>query len=134
MGAWDVGPFQNDDALDWLGTFFRTPGLVAAEAAFQAIPSEDSHYLDAGVASECVAAAEVVAALRGRPGPRLPRVLLTWSLLSRWRGLAKPEICAAARRAIQRIAANSELRDLWLESPSRNEWQAGMDDLVIRLS
>ncbi|HEU4566145.1 MAG TPA: DUF4259 domain-containing protein, partial [Gemmatimonadaceae bacterium] len=46
---------------------------------------------------------------------------------------ARPELVALARRAVERIAAESELRDLWAESDDFEAWEASVADLRARL-
>jgi hypothetical protein len=38
-----------------------------------------------------------------------------------------------ARRAVERVRLNSELKDLWLEAEGLNEWSAVLRDLEARL-
>ena len=67
MGAWGFGPFENDDALDWMEDFY-VEGVSAVEAAFQNVSSSLAEgFIDSPEASMAVAAAEIVAAAHGVP-------------------------------------------------------------------
>jgi len=72
MGAWGSGPFDNDDAADFISGIAKTtnPGVVAAvmgDAMLAATASDG--YIEAPEMSRAVAAASVVASLRS---PTLP--------------------------------------------------------------
>ncbi len=60
MGAWGLGPFDNDDAADWVYTL-EDEGLPAIESALDL----GDGYVEAPAASEAVAAAAVVARAKG---------------------------------------------------------------------
>lgn len=69
MGAWGMGAFENDDASDWLAAL---DGAVPQRLrlTFERVTAiEPELYLEAPAASEAVAAAEVVTAMLGKPGP-----------------------------------------------------------------
>lgn len=76
-GAWDAGPFDNDDALDWVWELESSVDLSAVEAALKAAANGGS-YLEAPTGSAAIAAAEVVAALLGNPHPQLPDEIRSW--------------------------------------------------------
>lgn len=100
MGAWGFGPFENDDALDWAQSFVESedglsggqtdePGkidLIVGPLALAAGGMEDEDdedgdgeseegeggdYVEADLASHAIAAAEVIAAVRGKSHPDL---------------------------------------------------------------
>ena len=88
-----------------------------------------------------VAAAEVVAALvvsaKGAAAedgalPAVPRELVDWA--SKDKSGAPPDLVYLARRAVERVRTNSELKDLWLEAEGLNEWSAALRDLEARLN
>lgn len=127
MGAWGVGSFENDDAMDFAGSL---SDLTAVESAFEALEREGVDYLQGPECSVAVAAAEVVAALGGRPAELLPEEVADWT---RGRPAAAPRLVRRARAAVERVLAGSELRDLWGESDSWTEWSGRMADLKSRL-
>lgn len=73
MGAWGSGSFENDDALDWLTDFCDDPdkGLIA-DALTTVAEMDDSEYLEAPDCCVAIAAAEIVAALKGAPNSTHP--------------------------------------------------------------
>jgi hypothetical protein len=130
MGAWGAGIFENDDALDWLGDF-RAEGIQAAAAALADVLALKGEYLEAPLASRAVAAAEVVAAASGRPGANLPDDLTEW--LASHQVPQSAELLRNASAALTRVMAESELRDLWVDSEEFNAWEASLQDVLSRL-
>jgi hypothetical protein len=127
MGAWGAGNFENDDALDWLAVL-QAEGLPAAGAAIQDVLTLADDYLEAPTCCAALAAAEVIAALRGRPAPRLPDELVEW--LARVSGDPGEELTTNARNAVDAIRRSSELRELWEDD---EEWKQEVDGLHARL-
>ena len=68
MGAWGIGTFENDDAGDWVDRLEESEGLTLLTETL-APAADPSGYLEAPTCTEALAAAEVVAALAGRPAP-----------------------------------------------------------------
>lgn len=130
MGAWDVGPFDNDAALDWISDLDEAEGWspVAAVLRF----AEVEGYVDAEDACEALAAAEVVAAGLGRPRADLPEEA-TW-FLGRVTVQPPAEIVGLAGVAVQRILGeDSELRELWDDTTDLDAWLRETRGLVERL-
>jgi len=129
MGGWGAGSFENDDALDFLGELgSKEPEdlkVILASAA------EHQGYLEAPESSVAVAAAEVVAAANGKSAQSVPRQISEW--IGRFEGAPSAEMTGLARRAVERVRLNSELKDLWLEAEGLNEWSAVLRDLEGRL-
>jgi Domain of unknown function (DUF4259) len=130
MGTWDTGSFENDDAMDWVAEL-EIDGLGAVDAAFDALFDALENYLDAGLCANALAAAEVVAALRGRPAADFPVEVEDW--LAAHPGAPGDELAAAARRAVDLVLGDSELAELWSESPEAPAWRAGVEELRARL-
>jgi hypothetical protein len=135
MAGWGTGSFENEDAQSFLGRLnsLGTDDLrqVLARAADQA------DYLEAPESSIAVAAAEVVAELvvvaeEGASSPAASRDLVNW--ISKIETGAPPDLVDLARRAVERVRTDSELKDLWLEAEGLNEWNAALRDLEARLS
>jgi hypothetical protein len=132
MGTWGAGSFENDDAADWAAEFceIRDEELLS-EALTRAAEAEAGEYLEAPDASVALAAAEIVAALNGAPHPQLPEEVGEY--VPNLRTKAGPELTSLALRAVGRVKADSELKDLWDESGEALEWRAAVDDLEARL-
>ncbi len=129
MGAWGTGVFDNDAALDWFDALERR-GADAVLAALQAI-SEEGDAIEVDQAREALAAAEIVAAALGRPDADLPGEASDW--VQAHGGGIGDELLPAATGAVTRIRERSDLRDLWEEGDSLQEWLGGVDELLGRL-
>jgi len=132
-GAWDMGPFDNDDALDWVWELSESDDLTVVNQALQNV-IDTSGYLEAPTASMAVAAAEVVAALKDRPKAQLPAEVVEWVKMHG--SEVDATLVAAARQAIARIRDedSSELAQLWSESGDAAEvWRSELTDLEQRL-
>jgi len=127
MGAWGSGPFENDDALDFV---FEIEGVDSLKAAFEGAKDD---YIDAGVASEIVVAAECVAAMAGSAHPGMPE-----ELAERLKDFPRPEadLLTQASEALAAVAKDSELVELWNEdgpNEDSDKFHAEMDGLAERL-
>lgn len=140
MAGWGTGSFENEDAQGFLGRL-NSLGIddlrpILARAADQA------DYLKAAESSTAVAAAEVVAALvvsakgiaaeDGAWPPTMPGEVVDW--IGKNQAAAPPDLIGVARRAVERVRTNSELKDLWLEAEGLNEWSAALRELEARLN
>jgi Domain of unknown function (DUF4259) len=151
MGAWDAGSFQNDTALDWVGTLCESGDSEAVRVALtrareERIPPQPSligrlllgrrriePYLEADVASEALAAAEIVAFWLGHPDSHLPEQLEAWA--RQHSTSFTPEFVTLARQAVTAIKTKSELKDLWEEGNGivAPKWHGAIADLERRL-
>jgi hypothetical protein len=130
MGTWGLGNFENDDALDWVFELEQAKDLAPLGEALDVIVESHGDYLDAYDCARALAAAEVVAALAGKPDPSLPEEVRNW--LS-----GRPGVDAAmrnrARQAVAAIMDSSELRELWEETDESDQWQHLVSGLLQRL-
>jgi Domain of unknown function (DUF4259) len=130
MGAWGLGPFENDDAMDFIADLETTEGTGHLGTIFSTIPDEIDSYVEAPEAAAAIAAAEVVAALLGRANPQQPPEVTQW--VARQAGVDS-SLFREALRAVRRIQERSELRELWEEGADLPQWEASVSDLVARL-
>jgi hypothetical protein len=149
MGAWGAGSFENDWALDWLANFRECEDVDFVRAALRHVvehggtkqyPSSvilrllgrphRTDWLDADVAAQALAAAEIVAAWRGHLAAKLPRDLPAW--LQQHATLSQPDLVPLAQKAVSIVKTNSELQVLWEEGEA-DRWQNAVEDLEQRL-
>lgn len=130
-GAWDSGSFDNDDAQDWVAQCIRSKGATRIATALEAALSDG--YIDAPECSAAVAAAEVVAAARGRPSASVPKELVSWLTQQPKDEIAK--LAPVASKAVSRVqnGPKSELQETWKGSPEFAAWRGHMQDLAARL-
>ncbi|HEX6106490.1 MAG TPA: DUF4259 domain-containing protein [Gemmatimonadales bacterium] len=131
MGAWGVGTFENDEASDWIYQLEETTDAELLTSTLRAA-AEPEGYLEAPTCSEALAAAEVVAALVGRPSPDLPEEVRSWVAAHRVR--VPDDLRALSVRAIDQVAADSELKELWAETKEQREWADRLEELRGRLA
>jgi hypothetical protein len=131
MGTWGVGAFQNDDAMDWVAALSSARDASVLRIAFDTVLNDDEAYIESPEASVALAAAAVVAAAIGAPGPELPLAVADW--LAHHRGDVMSATVREAREAVSRVISHSELRDLW-EDSDVSEWEVGVAHLLKRLA
>ena len=132
MGAWGTGPFENDDALDFVAEVEEGGGKAIA-AAVKAVPAKG--FVEAPAGSNALAAGEIIAAARGRSMTDLPEEVTAWIKESAWK--PKPDLIASAASAVKRVleSTDSELRELWEEAADDDAaaWRKSVQDLLNRL-
>ena len=129
-GAWGEGSFDNDDALDWATACSATKSVGPVRQALQRALAEKFLQLPDGAST--IAAAEVVAAAKGRPNPKLPADLAAWT--KRQPATALVQMAPLASRALARVrdAKVSELRQSWDEVGAK-KWFGAVAELESRL-
>lgn len=130
MGAWGAGSFENDDTMDWVIDLEESGDVGFVVEALRAACDDECLWASEG--SMAVAAAEVVAALAGRPGPGSPEGVESWV---RGRDGVERETVALATRAVERVrnGPGSELLELREEAGQPEERYEGVEDLLGRL-
>lgn len=132
MGAWGADSFENDDALDWLADFCDDPEEGFVLAALKSCAEADAGaYLESPECCAAVAAAELVAALKGSGDADLPEDVSACLADSNIK--PEPYLVETALKALARIKSGSELKELWDDSEQAGEWQEAMSDLESRL-
>lgn len=126
MGAWNPGNFSNDIALDYVS---RIASMDDLKRPIDSIVSGLLDYIDADLACEALAAADLLAGMLGRPATDLPEK--THDLLSTF-SEPSPDMLTLARTAAARILEDSELAELWNEEESQ-AWNDVVGDLIQRL-
>lgn len=132
MGAWGTGSFDNDDAGDWVVEMEAAEDFDPISSAFAAVLEVGDDYLELPEAGAGIAAAEVVAALLGKPSSE---ILLLDGVMAWISGKPHPpdRIVKQARRVVKRVLKDSELKEIWQESADAAAWQQGVEDLLRRL-
>ncbi len=133
MGSWGVLPFENDDALDWVWELEDAEDFAVLELSLEHVAAaEPNEYVEAADAEEALAAAEVVAALLGKPLEELPEPVEAFLERNRSKK-PNPELVSLAAKAVKRIQTSSELKELWEASDDAEKWDEVVDDLLSRL-
>ena len=129
-GVWNVGSFENDDALDWVSECTQSSSITPVTRAFETVLQAE--YIEAPDGAIAIAAAEAVAAAVGKPSESLPAELRVWIERQPREKLA--QLAPTARKALTRILDPkvSELQQLWSEGDNR-KWTAAVTELAARL-
>ena len=136
MGAWGPGIFANDDAAGWALRIADSADVGELSAALAEAAEASPRWLEAPSGSIALAAAEVVAAMIGRPSSALPHDLADWVAMRR--DAVGPHLVDLANRAVAAVVQDtgqSELRQLWDDAApdDRSAWLAAVADLKSRL-
>lgn len=129
MGTWGHGTFENDGASDWVYELEKARDLSVIEAALDAVIGA-ADFLESSDCCNALAAAEVVAALRGKPSAELPPEVTAWVS---GRKAAPLPLVTKSMSAVVRILGDSELKELWAESGEVGDWESSVHDLKRRL-
>jgi hypothetical protein len=132
VGTRGFSAFDNDDAMAWVaglqGSQDTTP-IVCALRAVTDLP--ENEYLELPEAANAVAAAEVVACLKGAGPSSLPAEVEAW--LGSHGSIGTEELVPLALRALDRVKTDSELKELWDDSDESDEWYNAIRYLETRL-
>ncbi len=133
MGAWGHGSFQNDAAGDWEDDF-AARGVEAVASTLKAVTGlPEDEDLAQTTASQAIAAAEVVAAARDGDTSRLPDELVARAFAVHQNAIAAASLHQQARRAVDRVLRQSELKELWEDSEDFQKWLTVVNALDARL-
>jgi hypothetical protein len=133
MGVWGEEVFENDEAADFAADVAETSDLSIIQRALDAV-LEAGDDIDASTASDGLAAADIVARLRGHFG----QVDAYTEKIDKWVKRTKlspgEEIAEKARAVVDRIRTEpSESLDLWSEDDPA-AWLASLEKLKKRLT
>lgn len=132
MGAWGSNSFENDYAADWVYEF-EASGVAAIMSALDRVSNLASdEYLEAPEASIAIAAAEIVAAAGDEDLSRLSESARE-ALAKHKSAFAGLSLSGKAKSAVERVLAQSELRELWEEGEGGEMWLDAIAKLRERL-
>ena len=130
--------FCTDDAADWLHRLDPADGVAALDQALRSVADAADPRAAAGRAEIALVAAELVAALHGRPHPALPAPARRWvdaqGGARTVHGDADFDGLVLATRALDLIGTSSHLSDARDEAAADARWRASLDDLRMRLA
>ena len=134
MGAWGSGIFENDTACDFAADVAESTGPALLEKALDRVIAVGGDYLEAPDAVEALAAADIVARLRGNPGVQTSYTARVDVWIARQLSVPSEEIVGKARRCVTRILTEpSEILELWLESKNFEAWKRTVEEVAERL-
>jgi len=131
MGAWGLGVFNNDCALDWLDTLQNSVGLRELANALSAV-AESEEYLEVDEGSVGLAAIEIINLLKGNGPNGVPEHIMEWVHGNEHRNVTP--LIPLANSALEKIdnPETSEVAGLWLEAG--HNWSGMIADIRKRLN
>ena len=133
MGAWSADTFGNDTACDWAFKLDEVDDLGLVRQTLEAVLNVGEDYLDSDLASEALAACEVIARLKGKPGLQNPYTEQVDKWVESHRISVPENVTQIALVVIDRILTSpSELLELW-EEGGGSEWRAVVSGLRERV-
>jgi hypothetical protein len=132
MGAWGTGPFDNDDAADFATSLDHLQPKQRVGAIRDALTEagEQTGYLDRDVGGAAVAAAALLAA-QGDNGLPIDCIHGPKQLIPELPDDLRPIAVLALARV---LGENSELNELWVDSPHAEAWLHMVAQLTEALS
>lgn len=135
MGAWDVGNFDNNEALAWVREFLDDPGCdLLRDTLDRVVAPDEVEDLEGRACWLALAAAEMVAALLGKPHRSLPPELADWALAHLESDRPDARLIDKALRTLDRVQVRSDLKDLWDDPEDDAAWRSVLDNLRGRLA
>ncbi|ESQ93557.1 hypothetical protein ABAC460_00375 [Asticcacaulis sp. AC460] len=118
MGAWSHGPFDNDDAVDFMMELENAPSWETVRAIFDAVLAHDT-YIELPEGARAYAAAALVTVATGKSDVSAQDIYMTIDAM----GPPPDGLVAVAKKALRQITrGDSEIRELYLDSGSYTEW------------
>jgi hypothetical protein len=133
MGAWGFRSFENDEALDWVAELEESPSLTPVRRALRRARWNFTGFGISGTAECGIAAAEVVAAMRGRPAADLPEGLREWTSRTPVDSRTLKGLVSRAKYVCKKVVKDKAIRSRFFEEKDVAEWQAVVHELILRL-
>ena len=133
MGAWGIGTFENDDAVEWLDELQASEDRSVLQTALER-PEIGEEYIEAPEGIHILCAGEIIAALQGQSAPDLPDEARDW--VQEHKSLDISSLIPIATRKIDQVLDDgSELRELWQENEADYPaWRETVSALKARLN
>ena len=133
MGSWDVSPFGNDEAREWLANLIANS---STEPVFRALVNaakiKNGEFFQAPECERAVAAAEdLVACVRDKATANTPPGLKKW--LAENKLVVGDQVAQIAIRVLERIVKDSELKQVYDDTDSAEDWYRTLHNIQQRL-
>jgi len=118
MGAWGAGPFDNDDASDFMMELESAPSWDIARQAFHDVMSHND-YVELPEGARAYAAAALLTVAHGKSDISAQDYHMTLDAM----GPPPRDLTLLAKMALRRLSTgDSEIRELYLDSGSYKTW------------
>lgn len=134
MGAWGSDSFENDNACDYAAEVADGRDLSRLEGTLDQVLRIGSDLLESPLAEEGLAAADIVARLKGSFGQQDAYT----ERVDQWARQIKlspsNNLVEKARRAVDRVLIEPcELLELWSDGEDLESWRTSVSQLLSRL-
>ncbi len=130
MGYWGIKTFENDSAQDWIFGLEEEKNLAIVALKFGELFStyhaNKKVLIDDDLASQALAAAEIVSALLGKPSFALPPTLKKW--LEKNKTYSK-ELVSVFNELAKTNALENKSETLWKDCTKAQKWNLILDSL-----
>ena len=134
MAIWGHRNFDNDAAADFAGDFRNHPNEAMLLGALAMVAeTEDDETIDANEGSEALAAAEIVAAILGKPTRDFPADVIP--VIVKMNPGESEDLRELAQQAVQAVVRKSVLQEFWSKQKGEaaEGWQQVQHELLERL-
>lgn len=129
--ASDINNFENDYVTDWVYDLRHAKDISIIENIFKEVLETKGRLLEEKPATLGIAAAEIVAVMKGHPTLDTPAAVEDF--ISRVGKPPSKELVQNALKVIERVKDGSALQELWDERENGDEWRESLSDLEDRL-
>lgn len=130
MGAWGTRNFENDGSQDWIFDLMDNKDAGMVSDTLARVLNNDEN-LEISDCEEALAAAEVVAALAGKPSEDFPEDPL--EQLDVLNIIVTSALRQQAIATVQKIQTASEMKAQWDDQGQIDAWNGVLNNLVQRL-
>ena len=135
MGVWNIGPFDNDMALDWVQDLQESNDLYYIEDTLNNVLEEGETFIPMPFACEALAAIDVLARLQGQPGTEAMEEADAWVDTVRKKFKRRADLVEKSLKALDLIVSDkSELANEWAESDENDAWRGMVEQLRARVA
>lgn len=135
MGVWNIGPFDNDMALDWVQDLQESNDLYYIEDTLNNVLEEGEGFIPMPFACEALAAIDVLARLQGQPGDEAMEEVDAWVDTLRKKFKRRADLVEKSLKVLDLIVSDqSELANEWAESDENAAWRGMVGQLRARVA
>ena len=135
MGAWDVGPLDNDGATDFLAEWQSTEDFDHLDELLTEVLDLEDSYVEIELGQSVVAGGYILAALVNESQEELfeeDEDSEDWAM-----GLPEPDVALLTKlvKCLRRILKEeSEIRENWEETDDYEAWKASVTEIIADLT
>ena len=135
MGVWNIGPFDNDLALDWVQDLQESNDLYYIEDTLNNVLDEGESFIPMPFACEALAAIDVLARLQGQAGDEPMEDVDAWVDTVRKKFRRRADLVEKSLKALDLIVSDkSELAGEWAQTDEHAAWRGMVEQLRARVA